>query len=251
VGIQSTPQKDRVRLTEDGARALQAWCKRRDVTLMALGVVVGATNAMWGRRFLHRQGLATLEQVGAIVGFCGGEVSAAQLVGLDLATAVPVMPLRPLRRIGVQPAPAVAPVLGVVAGVVPGLAPAPAASAPPPVEAEVDEYGEPAPPTGSSRKTLEYLRDHARSQALRADCARRLMQSDADEDARHGGAPERAVRDSDLIEKFQTLLHNARRQWEQLVGTIGAPAAQAGATTAPAASAPDHGAAATRAADAG
>jgi hypothetical protein len=238
VGIQTTPQKDRVRLTEDGARALQAWCKRRDVTLMALGVVVGASNAMWGRRFLHRQGLATLEQVGAIVGFCGGEVSAAQLVGLDLATAVPVMPLRPLRRIGVQPAPAVAPVLGVVPG--PSAAPAPA-SAPPSGEAEVDEYGEPAPPTGSSRKTLEYLRDHARSQALRADCARRLMQSDADEDARHGGAPERAVRDSDLIEKFQTLLHNARRQWEQLTGTIGvapaAAAAPAGAPTDPSATA--------------
>jgi hypothetical protein len=249
VGIQTTPQKDRVRLTEDGARALQAWCKRRDVTLMALSVVVGASNAMWGRRFLHRQGLATLEQVGAIVGFCGGEVSAAQLVGLDLATAVPVMPLRPLRRIGVQPMSAAPPVLGVV----PGPAPTPAASAVTSgeVEVEVDEYGEPAPPTGSSRKTLEYLRDHARSQALRADCARRLMQSDADEDARHGGAPERAVRDSDLIEKFQTLLHNARRQWEQLTGTIGVPAAQAGATTAPAASAPDHGGAATRAADAG
>lgn len=239
MGIQTTRQKDRIKLTEDGARALKAWCQRRDVSQVALGAAAGVHNAMWGRRLLRREGLATLEQVGAIVGFCAGEVSAAQLVGLDLATAVPVMPLRPLRRIGVQPSEATP----AGAGGAPGVLPPP----PSPGDDEVDEDGEPTPPTGSSRKTLEYLRDHARSQSLRADCARRLIQLEVDEDAKHGGAPERAVRDSDLIEKFQTLLHNARRQWEQLTGTIGvasAPAAQASATTAPSA-APDQSAAAT------
>ncbi len=216
MGTRTTLQRDRLKLTEQGAEALKTWCARRGVTLVALGAAAGVESAMWARRLLRREGLATLEQVGAIVGFCGGEVTGAQLLGLDLAAAVPVVPLRPLRRIGVQ-----------LSGV------KPATDAPARAEGELDEDGEPVPPTGSSRKTLEYLRDHARSQALKADCARRLLQLEVDEEAKHGATEHgAAVRDLDLLEKFQTLLHNARRQWEQVVGRI--PAAAGAPDAAPA-----------------
>lgn len=204
---------EKLKLTEAGAAALKAWADRRGVTLADLGDAAG-THIMFARRLLRREGLATLEQLGRIVAYCGGELTAAQLVGLELAASVPTFPVRVLPP--ASPGSAPAPAAGAIA---PG-APPPGA---PPAGEEVAQA-----PAGSSRKTLEWLRDHARSETLRADCAQKLLKLDEAEEGEEE-KDARPVREVDLIEKFETLLYNCRRQWAAANGLaidVPAPAAE-------------------------
>lgn len=150
-------------------------------------------------RALKRQGWLTLEQVGRLVAFCGGEVTAAQLVGLDCAAAVPVFPLR-------QRAPA---------------PPAPASS--PAALAADDEDDE--DPAGLERMrrlgkkglaALERMVDSPDAAATAvAESAHRLVKNwlaaEALEADRAKGA---VVPEAEVLEKLETLLANARRQAE-------------------------------------
>lgn len=106
-----------LKLTPGGAQALRAWMQRHGVTLAGLAKSAGLPHSMAASRALKLEGRLSLEQVGNLVGCAGGELTAAQLVGLELAAAIPVLP-------AVQPPPAPRP-----------------ASAPPRVDA-------PAPPPG-------------------------------------------------------------------------------------------------------
>lgn len=185
----------KMRLEEAGAKALQAWCKARDVSLQVLGEGMGGSHhpVMLARRAMTREGLLTLEQIGRTVSFCAGEVTAAQLVGLDLAAAIPVFPLRALPVMVPLPPSVPLPV---------GLPMHP--GDPPPAGAE------PAVPL-SGRAMLEHLLAHSGSDRVRLEAARSLVRLDADE-TEAKGAP--AEREADLIDKFNTLLVSARRQWK-------------------------------------
>jgi hypothetical protein len=87
------PTKDKLKLTEPGADALRAWMRSRGWTLERLASESGMPHAMACSRALRRQGALTLEQIGRVVALAGGELTAAQLVGLDLAAAIPSLPL--------------------------------------------------------------------------------------------------------------------------------------------------------------
>ena len=107
----------KTKLTETGAAALRAWATRNGVTLVQLGEVLGG-HAMTARRAMTREGHLTLEQVGALVAYARGELTAEQLVGLARAPSIPVLPQRPgpvaapRPPPAQEPAPAVAPAAG-------------------------------------------------------------------------------------------------------------------------------------------
>lgn len=191
---------DKLKLTEPGAEALRSWMRRRGVSLAELAQAM-ETNQMAPGRALKRQGWLTLEQVGRLVAFCGGEVTAAQLVGLDCAAAVPVFPLR--QRAG------------------------PAATAPSPAthpEALADD-DEDEDPAGLKRMrrlgkkglaALERMVDSPDAAATAvAESAHRLVKNwlaaEALEADRAKGA---VVPEAEVLEKLETLLANARRQAE-------------------------------------
>lgn len=193
-----TKHEGKLKLTEPGADALRTWMRRRGVSLAELAQAM-ETNQMAPGRALKRQGWLTLEQVGRLVAFCGGEVTAAQLVGLDCAAAVPVFPLR--QR-----------------------APAPPAPASPPAALAVDDEDD-EDPAGLERMrrlgkkglaALERMVDSPDAAATAvAESAHRLVKNwlaaEALEADRAKGA---VVPEAEVLEKLETLLANARRQAE-------------------------------------
>ena len=190
---------DKLKFTEPGAEALRTWMRRRGVSLAELAQAM-ETNQMAPGRALKRQGWLTLEQVGRLVAFCGGEVTAAQLVGLDCAAAVPVFPLRQRAR-PAPPAPAVAPAA---------------------LDAEDEDDEDPAGLERMRRlgkkglAALERMVDSPDAAATAvAESAHRLVknwlaaEALAAEQAKGATAPE-----AEVLEKLETLLANARRQAE-------------------------------------
>lgn len=81
-----------LRLTPKGAASLQAWLVAHGISQTELGVYLGI-GQMQSNRIIRRIGLVTTEQVGKVVGFVGGELTAVELVGKPFAAQVPKMPL--------------------------------------------------------------------------------------------------------------------------------------------------------------
>lgn len=103
----------KTKLTESGAAALRAWTQRNGVTLVQLGEVMGGgAHAMTARRAMTREGHLTLEQVGALVAYARGELTAEMLVGLARAPSIPVLPMRAppvAHQVATPPAPGASP----------------------------------------------------------------------------------------------------------------------------------------------
>jgi hypothetical protein len=88
-------KEDTLKLTESGAAAVRAWMLRHGVTLVALAQAAGLPHQMAASRAIKREGRLSLEQVGKLVSHAGGELTAAQLVGMDMAAAIPVVAVQP------------------------------------------------------------------------------------------------------------------------------------------------------------
>lgn len=132
-------RQDKLKLTETGAAALRDWLRRRGWTLERLAQAAGLPHAMASSRAIKRQGGLTLEQIAKIVSLAGGELTAAQLVGLELAAAVPVLPVAP-------PPPRAAP---------PAVRASPAASPHPAEPADGDDQADGAAPKDLGDRYLE------------------------------------------------------------------------------------------------
>lgn len=183
---------DKIRLTESGAAALKAWMETRGVSLSALGEAT-RTHVMWSRRLIRREGLATLEQVGLIVAYAGGELTAGQLVGLELAAQVPQ-----LQAIGMPPP----------TGQVAPSAPAPAG---PTLARQAPQLFE--LPRGSPREILEKALLQTRGETARSRLILQLIKLEEDESAKGGGDTSAMVTDLELVRRFEDLLFHCQRQW--------------------------------------
>jgi hypothetical protein len=190
----------KVKFTEAGAAALEAWRKRSGVTLVQMAEVMGdGAHAMTATRALKLQAQLTLMQVGRLIAYARGELTAEMLVGLARASAVPVLPMR------AAPAPAVAAVVAV-----PGAALG--------VPTEADEDGPPGIEElrrlgRKGLRRLEATVDDANSAATAAaESAYRLVKNwIAAEALEREKDKASAVKEVDLIQKFETLLFHARR----------------------------------------
>lgn len=206
-----TPSEGKVKLTESGAKALSAWAARSGVTLVALGEVM-RTHAMAASRALRRQGCLTLEQVGQVVAYSGGELTAEMLVGLERAPGIPRYPLRQRTAQAAGPLP---------------MQEAPAAAAAPSTggSSRAGDDDDDGPPSieelrrlgRKGLRRLEMIVDSNDSAATAAaESAHRLVKSwIAAEEAERERAKGASVKEVDLIEKFNGLLYNARRQAEE------------------------------------
>ena len=193
----------KVKLTEAGAEALNAWVRRTGAGLSDLAGAMG-TNQMLPSRALRRQGWLTLEQAGRLVAFIGGEITAEQLFGSDRAGAVPTYPLRvraprvPVRLVLDAPTPAT------------GATPPEDDDGPPSID-ELRRLGR------KGLRRLEQLVDEDQSAATAAaKSAHRLVKSwVVAEAAEQERAKAGAVKEVDLIQKFEALLYHARRTVEE------------------------------------
>jgi hypothetical protein len=204
----------KVKLTESGASALRAWTQRTGAGLADLAEAMG-TNQMAPSRAMKRQGWLTLEQTGRLVAFAGGELTAEMLVGMERAGAVPVYPPR-ARRAAPLPVQAAA---------------APSPSSTPPVDSDADEDGPPSIEElrrlgRKGLKRLEALVDANDTAATAsAESAHRLVKGwIAAEELERAKEKEGAVKEVDLIQKFETLLYHARRAAAEAETAPAAPA---------------------------
>jgi len=185
-------REDAVKLTETGARLLSDWLENNGVRRAELGEHLGFPNQMGAHRALTRKGRLTFEQVGRAVALTGGKVTAAELVGEDLAGKVPVLP--PVER----------------------TAPADEAEGPAePVatgdgEADVIEMAKRT--TAKNIATLEWMRDHAKSQSLRIRAAEQLtfLGHGRPRQQEHKEKVEFPVTDEVVLAKVRRLLEDAK-----------------------------------------
>lgn len=197
----------KLKLTEDGARALKAWMARSSVTLVELGEAVPGAHPMAVSRWIKRQGLLTLEQLGHLVAYSCGELTAEMLVGRERASGVPTYP--PRQRPG----------RGAVQ------VERPAAGAPRAASA-VDASEDDGPPSIEElrrlgRKGLTRLEavvdDEGSATTAAAEAAYRLVKNwIAAEELEREKEKAADVTETDLIAKFETLLFHARRRAEEL-----------------------------------
>ena len=195
----------KVKLTESGAELLAGWVKRTGITLADLAEAMG-TNQMLPSRVMRRQGWLTLEQAGRLVAFAGGELTAEMLVGMERAGAVPFYPPRQRK---VVPA---APSRPLTSPAVPGA----------PVQPESDDDG---PPSIEELRRLGHkglqrlermVDDDTAAATAAAESAHRLVKNwMAAEEMEREKDKAAAVKEIDLIQKFETLLFHARRQAEE------------------------------------
>lgn len=225
---------DKLKLSDTGAEALRSWMARRSVTLVELGDAIPGAHPMAVSRWCKRQGLLTLEQLGHLVAYAAGELTAEMLVGIELASAVPTYPLRQAkRRVVSSTASSAAAGPGVGSGAGSGAGPGAGSGAGFARPASDEQDGEPLPEgVDRNKAVLAQLRDdEATAPGVRADCAMKLARLGILE---AGAEREKerleGVREVDLIEKFNTLLFNARRQWSE--GRGGAAGGAAGGATA-------------------
>jgi hypothetical protein len=190
------PEKNggKVRLTESGAEALKAWMENRGVTLQALGDQT-RTHAMWSRRLLRREGAgATLEQIGMVVAYAGGELTAGQLVGLELAAQVPQ-----LQAIGMPPAAGQG---------------GPSAPAGGPTLARAGAQPEFKIPKGTPKEMLEAALQQTKGETARSKILMRLIDVEQEEREKGAkGADEGVVLDIELVQRFEDLMYHCQRQW--------------------------------------
>lgn len=196
---------DKLKLTEAGTAALRAWLRRNGVTLAALADTMGGgAHAMTASRALKRQAWLTLEQAGNLVAYAGGELTAAQLFGMDASAAVPVLPLR--RRQAPRPAPP------------PELTP----DASPGIDPELEELDD---STGgadlpSTKRALVAMRDDPNVfPGTRVIAMGKLAAIALTEEKLKLMRGQRAAVDrASLREKVQALLFHATRQWAEATG---------------------------------
>jgi antitoxin component HigA of HigAB toxin-antitoxin module len=186
----------RARLTDVGVAVLTAWMKRTGTSGSELAQAM-SVNPMRASRALKRQGWLSLEEVGHVVAFAGGELTAEMLVGQERAPAIPTYPLRQ-RTIAAPPVAA------------PQGEPQPAvelSDGPPDLE-HLRRLGR------KGLLTLERMVDDPNTSATAAaESAYRLVKNwlaaeVAEREREKGGA----VKEVDLIQKFETLLFHARRR---------------------------------------
>lgn len=202
----------RVKLTESGARSLRGWLDREGVTLAQLADVLALPHAMAATRAVRRQGLLSLEQVGRLVAFARGELTAEMLVGLARAPGVPAFPFRAVV------APPAAPV---------ALPPSPTVVTPAPAGA-VDVEAVARSMTAQNLEVLRHLRDHARAEGVRLHAAELLLE--VGEGRPRQREPRREVEgpvvEQDLIDKFARLIADAKvRQATPPAAATAAPVA--------------------------
>lgn len=201
---------DKLKLTEAGAGALKAWLRRNGVTLAGLAEAMGGgAHAMTASRALKRQAWLTLEQAGNVVAFAGGELTAAQLVGMDAAAAVPVLPLRQ-RRPAPAPVPPRAPLQDGAPVAELGLDPE---------LAELDETAAGADLPATKRALVELRDDRQVFAGTRVAAASKLAVIALQEERLKMMRGQRAAVDrASLREKVQALLFHATRQWAEATG---------------------------------
>lgn len=197
---------DKLRLTEAGTAALRAWLRRNGVTLAALADAMGGgAHAMTASRALKRQAWLTLEQAGNLVAYAGGELTAAQLFGMDASAAVPVLPLRPRRQ---APRPAPPPEL--------------TADASTGIDPELEELDESTAGADlpSTKRALVEMRDNTNVfPGTRVIAASKLAAIALTEEKLKLMRGQRAAVDrASLREKVQALLFHATRQWAEATG---------------------------------
>jgi hypothetical protein len=199
---------DKLKLTEAGAGALRAWLQRNGVTLAGLAEAMGGgAHAMTASRALKRQAWLTLEQAGNVVAFAGGELTAAQLVGMDAAAAVPVLPLRKRR-----PMPPSAPPAPLQDG-------AAAELGLDPELAELDETAAGADLPATKRALVELRDDRQVFAGTRVAAASKLAVIALQEERLKMMRGQRAAVDrASLREKVQALIFHATRQWAEATG---------------------------------
>lgn len=213
--------ENKLKLTESGASALRSWMARNSVSLVELGEAIPGGHPMAVSRWCKRQGLLTLEQLGHLVAYSYGELTAEMLVGRDRAPGVPSYPLRqrPPARVSVVSAPVrAAPADGGPGdgGGVPGAGRCVAVAVlsdadegPPSIE-ELRRLGR------KGLRRLEAVVDNDDSAATAAaEAAYRLVKNwIAAEELERQKEKVASVKEVDLLQKFDTLLYNARRQAE-------------------------------------
>lgn len=187
----------KVKLTEAGSASLRAWMRAHHFTATNLADLMG-THAMTPGRALRGHAFLSLEQVGRIVARTGGELTAEMLVGMERANAIPVLPVA---RRAPEPTPprmvtgAAAPDCGVYVG-------------------EEDDDGAFGLPD-AKRELLKLVRSGDTAPGVKAGCLFKLAKLSLEEAEREREREKTdGVREVDLLEKFETLLFNARRQAE-------------------------------------
>jgi hypothetical protein len=186
-GAAGPPEK--VRLTESGAAALKAWMADHSVSLARLGEGT-KTHAMWIKRLVRREGLATLEQIARVVACAGGELTAGQLVGMEIGAHVPQ-----LQAVGLV---------------------APTGQAVPISSAPGTTIARPAPvyevPKGTPVEMLEQAISNTRGDTARARLIVQLIKIKEQTAApkEDGAAIET---DLELVRRFEDLLYHCQRQW--------------------------------------
>jgi hypothetical protein len=190
----------RVKLTQSGAQALSDWMAAHAATLVELGEACG-THAMAAKRMITLAGRLSLEQVGQVVAFTRGEVSAEALVGCELAPRVPLVAVAPEPALPEEaaPVPPTAPHVDSAVG----------------ENVDVEELARATTP--ENIETLRRLRDSAKSQSLRARCALALNEIANGKPGQRERQEknEFPVREEELVEKFRKLVLDARARWEK------------------------------------